>query len=99
MAGMNRIPGEATIRSNTARGGTARMVPLTPREKEICKELGPHLRANGLVLAGIDVIDGWLTEINVTSPTGLCMIRDIGGPDLIPVLADCVLKKIRKSSC
>ncbi|SRR5579883_2564617 len=95
LAGMNRVPPGQTIRSNTARGASAHMMPLTGREEHICETIGPHLRKNGLVLAGIDVIDGWLTEINVTSPTGLCMIRDLGGPDLIPVLCDALLEKVK----
>ncbi len=72
---VNRIPGEGEIRSNLAVGGTAAKADLTPREHEICAAMGPELKKRGLIFVGIDVIGGeWLTEINVTSPTGIVAI-------------------------
>jgi glutathione synthase len=79
---VNRIPAADDLRSNMVRGGAAVATDLTPREREICKRLEPALRARGLLFAGIDVIDGWLTEINVTSPTGIRAIKNLGGPDI-----------------
>ena len=79
---VNRVPAENDIRSNMVRGGAARETDLSPREREICETIGPELKKMGLVFVGIDVIDGNLTEINVTSPTGLRAIRKLGGPDL-----------------
>ncbi|HEX8937935.1 MAG TPA: glutathione synthase [Sphingomicrobium sp.] len=72
---INRLPGEGEIRSNLAVGGRAAQTDLTAREEEICARLGPELKKRGLIFAGIDVIGGkWLTEINVTSPTGIVAI-------------------------
>ena len=68
---INRLPGEGEIRSNLAVGGSAEKTSLTDREREICAVLGPELKRRGLVFVGIDVIAGYLTEINVTSPTGI----------------------------
>ena len=73
-----------------ARGGAARATDLTPREQEICSRIGPALRERGLIFVGIDVIDGYLTEINVTSPTGLRAIRRLGGPDLARAIWDAI---------
>jgi glutathione synthase len=79
---VNRLPGEGEIRSNLAVGGTAAKTELTTREQEICAALGPHLKARGLLFVGIDVIGGkWLTEINVTSPTGIVAIDRFNGTD------------------
>lgn len=79
---INRIPGEGEIRSNLAVGGSAAKTDLTPREREICAVLGPELRRRGLLFVGIDVIGGeWLTEINVTSPTGIVAIDRFNGTD------------------
>lgn len=79
---VNRVPAKGDIRSNMVRGGAAAATEFTPRESEICATIGPELRRRGLLLVGIDVIDGHLTEINVTSPTGIRAIRQLGGPDL-----------------
>lgn len=76
---INRLPRDGEIRSNLAAGGTAHATTLTPREKAICDRLGPHLRDLGLVFVGIDVIGGWLTEINVTSPTGIVAMDAFNG--------------------
>src|SRR3954469_5903977 len=72
---VNRVPQPGDIRSNMVRGGAAMAADLTARETEICERIGPALERMGLVFVGIDVIDGWLTEINVTSPTGLRAIK------------------------
>src|SRR6478672_9545616 len=79
---INRLPGEGEIRSNLAVGGKAAKAELTQGEAEICAVLGPELRKRGLLFAGIDVIGGkWLTEINVTSPTGIVAIDAFNGTD------------------
>ena len=79
---INRRPGIGEIRSNLAAGGTAEAADLTPTEREICATLGPELRRRGLLFVGIDVIGGrWLTEINVTSPTGIVAIDKFNGSD------------------
>jgi glutathione synthase len=79
---INRRPGAGEIRSNLAAGGTAEACELTGREQEICAALGPELKRRGLLFVGIDVIGGrWLTEINVTSPTGIVAIDAFNGSD------------------
>ena len=79
---INRIPGKGEIRSNLAVGGSAAKTDLTEREKEICAAMGPELKKRGLLFVGIDVIGGeWLTEINVTSPTGIVSIEAFDGTD------------------
>ena len=79
---INRLPGEGEIRSNLAVGGKAAKADLTPSEEEICAILGPELTRRGLIFVGIDVIGGkWLTEINVTSPTGIVAIDSFNGTD------------------
>ena len=79
---INRVPGEGEIRSNLAVGGTAAKTELTAREEAICATLGPELKRRGLLFVGIDVIGGrWLTEINVTSPTGIVAIDKFNGTD------------------
>jgi glutathione synthase len=83
---VNRIPAANDLRSNMVRGGAAAATELTPREREICERLGPALRVRGLLFTGIDVIDGWLTEINVTSPTGIRAIKNLGGPDIAAMI-------------
>jgi glutathione synthase len=85
---VNRVPAADDIRSNMVRGGAAKATELTEREREICARLGPSLRERGLLFVGIDVIDGWLTEINVTSPTGIRAIKNLGGPDIAALIWD-----------
>ena len=75
------------------RGGAAQATDLTAREREICEALGPALRERGLLFVGIDVIDGNLTEINVTSPTGIRAIARLGGPDIAAKIWDVIEKK------
>jgi glutathione synthase len=90
---VNRVPAADDLRSNMVRGGAAQLTELTPREREICERLGPTLRQRGLLLVGIDVIDGNLTEINVTSPTGIRAIARIGGPDIAAKVWDAIEAK------
>jgi glutathione synthase len=87
---VNRVPSGDDIRSNMVRGGAAETTELSPREQEICERIGPTLKQQGLIFVGIDVIDGHLTEINVTSPTGLRAIKRLGGPDLAAALWDAI---------
>ncbi|ARP99176.1 glutathione synthase [Pseudorhodoplanes sinuspersici] len=94
---VNRVPAPDDLRSNMVRGGSPKETELTPREREICTRLGPALRERGLILVGIDVIDGNLTEINVTSPTGIRAIRNVGGPDVAAMVWDAIEAK-RKAS-
>jgi glutathione synthase len=82
IAGLNRVPAADETRSNLHVGGTPKATDLTPRELEICARLGPELKRRGLIFTGIDVIGGYLTEINVTSPTGMRQIKAFGGPDI-----------------
>lgn len=79
---VNRVPAEGDLRSNMVRGGAPTDSDLTEREREICARLGPILKEQELFLVGIDVIDGRLTEINVTAPTGIRAIAKLGGPDV-----------------
>jgi glutathione synthase len=92
---VNRVPASDDLRSNMVRGGSPKETDLTPREREICATIGPVLRERGLILVGIDVIDGMLTEINVTSPTGIRAIRNLGGPDVAAATWDVIEKKRR----
>ena len=78
---INRMPGKGEIRSNLAAGGTAHATQLSEREREICDAIGPELKRRGLLFVGIDVIGGMLTEINVTSPTGILAIDRYNGTD------------------
>jgi glutathione synthase len=94
MGAINRVPAENDIRSNMVRGGAAKATDLTAREREICETIGPHLKAMGQIFVGIDVIDGNLTEINVTSPTGLRAIKNLGGPDLAAAIWDAIEGKL-----
>ena len=93
LGAVNRVPAANDIRSNMVRGGAAAQTDLTPREREICDRLGPELRKRGLLFVGIDVIDGHLTEINVTSPTGLRAIERLGGPNLAAAIWDAIERK------
>ena len=95
LGAVNRVPAPNDIRSNMVRGGAAAATELSDREKEICARLGPELKKRGLLFVGIDVIDGWLTEINVTSPTGLRAIRRLGGPDIAAAIWDAIERKRR----
>jgi glutathione synthase len=89
---VNRVPAADDLRSNMVRGGSPKETELTPRERDICKTIGPSLRERGLLLVGIDVIGGYLTEINVTSPTGIRAIKNLGGPDIAALVWDKIEK-------
>ncbi len=90
---INRVPAAGQVRSNLARGGRAEAVALTPRDHEICATIAPALRERGLLFVGIDVIGDYLTEINVTSPTGAAQLKRFGGGDAAAALWDCVEAK------
>jgi len=97
LGAINRKPGAGEFRSNLAVGGYAEKTALTAREAEICAALGPDLRARGLVFVGIDVIGGqWLTEINVTSPTGLVAIEKFDGIDTGAAIWDAIERRLGK---
>jgi glutathione synthase len=85
---INRIPAEGQVRSNLARGGRAAAVDLSRRDLEICAAIGPALKERGLLFVGIDVIGDYLTEINVTSPTGARQLKRFGGADAAAALWD-----------
>jgi glutathione synthase len=91
---INRVPGKGEIRSNLAAGGTAHATDLTDREREICEALGPELARRGLLFVGIDVIAGFLTEINVTSPTGIVAIDRFNGTDTPALIWDSIEAKL-----
>ena len=94
---INRIPGAGEIRSNLAVGGSAAKTELTETEREICAALAPELKARGLLFVGIDVIGGkWLTEINVTSPTGIVAIDRYNGTDTPGMIWDAIEAKVRR---
>jgi glutathione synthase len=91
---VNRVPGEGEIRSNLAVGGKAARTELTGREREICAALAPELKRRGLLFVGIDVIGGrWLTEINVTSPTGIVSIDQFNGTDTPGLIWDAIERR------
>jgi glutathione synthase len=92
---INRVPAPDDLRSNMVRGGAPKATDLTARERDICKALGPALRERGLLFVGIDVIDGYLTEINVTSPTGIRAVKKFGGPDIAALIWDKIEAKTR----
>lgn len=90
---INRVPAAGETRSNLHVGGRAEPVEMNQRDQEICDRIGPELSRRGLVLAGIDVIGDCLTEINVTSPTGVQEIRRFGGADISALFWDWVERK------
>ena len=91
---INRRPGAGEFRSNLAQGGYAEATTLTAHEEEICAAMGPELKRRGLVFVGIDVIGGkWLTEINVTSPTGIGAIDKFNGTDTPALIWDAIERR------
>jgi len=90
---VNRVPVKDDVRSNLHVGGRAEKTELTEREREICARIGPSLKKRGFVLVGIDVIGGYMTEINVTSPTGIREIKHFGGTDIAALFWDNVEAK------
>jgi len=93
---INRVPAAGEARSNMHVGGRPEPTTLTAREKDICAALGPELKRRGLIFTGIDVIGNYLTEINVTSPTGIQEVKRFGGADIAALIWDAIEKK-RKS--
>jgi glutathione synthase len=91
---INRVPAEDEARSNMHVGGRAEPVELNDRDHEICARLGPELRKRGLLFTGIDVIGPYLTEINVTSPTGIRQVKAFGGNDIAAMIWDAIEKKV-----
>jgi glutathione synthase len=87
---INRVPAEGEARSNMHVGGTPLKSELTPREREICAAIGPALKEQGLIFVGIDVIGNYLTEINVTSPTGIQEIDRFDGSNLSALIWDAI---------
>ena len=87
---INRVPAPDETRSNMHIGGTPKPVDLSARDHEICERLGPELKERGLIFVGIDVIGDYLTEINVTSPTGIREVRRFGGNDLAAMIWDVI---------
>ena len=96
LGAINRVPAADETRSNLHIGGRAEAVDLTPRDLEICARLGPELRRRGLLFTGIDVIGTYLTEINVTSPTGLREIKRFGGVDIAAAIWDRIEERLGK---
>src|SRR5450755_3104447 len=90
---INRVPASGEARSNMHVGGRPEPTELTAREQEICAALGPELKKRGLIFTGIDVIGGYLTEINVTSPTGILEVRRFGGPDIAKLIWDAIERR------
>jgi glutathione synthase len=96
---INRRPGEGEFRSNLAVGGSAEATLLTPEEQEICAAMGPRLKELGLIFVGIDIIGGkWLTEINVTSPTGIVAIDRFNGTDTGAKILDAIERRLASRS-
>ncbi len=94
---VSRMPQEGEARANFHAGGSAKKTELTPREQEICKAIGPVLREKGLVFVGIDVIGDYMTEINVTSPTGIQEINRLDGSALEATLWDAIERRHREN--
>ena len=94
VAGLNRIPADGEARSNMHVGGRPELSELTDREREICATIGPALKERDMIFVGIDVIGDYLTEINVTSPTGIREIKRFGGPDIAVMIWDAIEKRV-----
>ena len=98
MGAINRVPAEGEARSNMHVGGRPEPTTMTDREREICARIGPALKAKGLTFVGIDVIGGYLTEINVTSPTGLQEVARFDGVHLEAAIWDAILRRLKPGS-
>jgi glutathione synthase len=92
---INRVPSVEETRSNMHVGGRAEPTEITEREREICAAIGPELKRRGLIFTGIDVIGDYMTEINVTSPTGIREVKRFGGADIAAMIWDVVEDKVR----
>ncbi len=93
---INRVPSKEEARSNMHVGGRAEAIGMTQREEEICARIGPELKRRGFIFVGIDVIGDYMTEINVTSPTGIREVKNFGGADIAALFWDCVEGKVEK---
>jgi glutathione synthase len=91
---INRVPAAHDHRSNMHAGGQATPTTLTKREEEICEALGPDLKKRGLIFTGIDVIGDYMTEINVTSPTGIRQVKRFGGNDIAAMIWDAIEERL-----
>lgn len=91
---INRVPSENEARSNMHVGGRAEAIGITDREQEICARIGPELKRRGFIFVGIDVIGDVMTEINVTSPTGIREVQNFGGADISALFWDAVEEKM-----
>jgi glutathione synthase len=90
---INRVPAEGESRSNMHVGGRPEPVDMTKRDIEICEALGSELKRRGMIFVGIDVIGDYLTEINVTSPTGIREVKNFGGEDIAAMIWDAIENK------
>lgn len=90
---INRVPAAGEARSNMHVGGRPEATTLSKRERDICAALGPELKRRGLIFTGIDVIGDYLTEINVTSPTGIQEVRRFGGPDIAKLIWEAIERR------
>ena len=93
---INRVPASGEARSNMHVGGRPEKTELTPRERDICAAIGPELKRRGLIFTGIDVIGDYMTEINVTSPTGIQEVKRFGGADIAKLVWDAIQAKVKK---
>jgi glutathione synthase len=91
---INRVPASGEARSNMHVGGRPESTELTAREKAICEAIGPELKRRGLIFTGIDVIGDYMTEINVTSPTGIQEVRRFGGADIAGLVWDAIERRL-----
>ncbi len=94
---VNRLPAAGEARANFHAGGAARKSELTPRDRDICAAIGPALEERGLIFVGIDVIGDYLTEINVTSPTGIQEINRLDGVEIERLIWDAIEKRFRQT--
>jgi glutathione synthase len=90
---INRVPAAGEARSNMHVGGRPEKTELSPRERDICAAIGPELKRRGLIFTGIDVIGDYMTEINVTSPTGIHEVRRFGGADIAALVWDAIERR------
>lgn len=95
---INRVPAENETRSNMHVGGRPETIELSDRDREICARIGPELRARGLTLVGIDVIGNWMTEINVTSPTGIREVGRFGGANIASLTWDAIEARLQAAA-
>ena len=91
---INRVPADGEARANMHVGATPLQIELSPRDLEICEAIGPELKARGMIFVGIDVIGDYMTEINVTSPTGIQEISRFDGTNLAGRIWDAIEGKL-----